>query len=103
MKKLKDTINSNIFWIIFISLVLLLLYLNDNKEDFSPLEKYPTDPLPSSSSLKYNFISNDDNVNDKFQSVMMFNNLSLPNNNLNKPVYLMARSNGRVRQPRLIN
>ena len=103
MKNLKDTINSNIFWIIFISFLLIILYLNDNKENFSPLEKYPTDPLPSSSSLKYNFISNNENVNDKFESVIAFNKSHLPNSNMNEPVYLMARSNGRVRQSRLIN
>ena len=101
--KLLDTLTSTWFWIFFISLILLIFYTYDNKEDFAPIENYPTDPLPSVSSIKYNYINSDDVVNDKFESLYVFNKLQLPNRNINKPIHLMARSNGRVRQSRLIN
>ena len=97
-------LNYKTCWIIIITLILILLYKYE-KENFSPLEDYPPDPLPTVSKLKYNYtyINNKDQINDNFESIFQFNKLFLPNKNLNKPIHLMARSSGRVRQKRLIN
>lgn len=96
------TLDNKLLWIIVFATILLLFYTCE-KEDFSPLNDYPPDPLPTVSTLKSNYINNQDTVNDKFESIFQFNKLFLPNGNLNNPVHLMARSNGRVRQRRLVN
>ena len=96
------TLDNKLLWIIVFG-TILLLFNTYEKEDFAPLIDYPPDPLPTVSTLKSNYINNQDTVNDKYENILSFNKLFLPNGNLNKPVYLMARSNGRVRQRRLVN
>jgi hypothetical protein len=95
-------INNKIIWIILFSSILII-FCKYEKEDFSQLTDYPPDPLPSISLSKYNYINDKDIINDDFESISQFNKLFSPNKNLDKPVYLMARSNGRVRQKKLIN
>ena len=96
--------DNKIIWIIIFTLILILLNKYE-KEKFSQLKDYPTDPFPSLSTIKQNYTyrNNQDPVNDNFESIFQFNKLFLPNKNMNNPVHLMARSNGRVRQKRLIN
>lgn len=98
--------------LLIIILLSVLIYLNkvDNNENFTNIPKqthhilYPPIPLNHSCKLNFNKTNNSKYVSDKNMSVALNCNNNKQNYyNLNKPIYVRARTVGRTRALRQIN